>query len=121
MGQRAKQHHGLQLINHTLNWQHAAAILGRCAKAVLCFQNVVLPYWPPKQIYLKEHSPLAVIALAEEASLGHAGLGHINVHSCSFQTFLQLHSCQLIIQFGIGVCREVTVDTTLPSAATNDT
>lgn len=85
------------------------------------FHNEVPPYCPSKQMYLKEHSPLAVIALAEEASLGHAGLGHIYVHSCSFKAFLQLHNCQLIIQFGIGVCREVTVDTTLPSAANSQT
>ena len=85
--------------------------------AVPCFQHVMPSCCPPKQTHLKEHSPFAVIALAEEASLGHAGLGHIYVHSCSFKTFLQLHSCQLIIQLGIGVCREVTVDTPLPSAA----
>lgn len=74
-------------------------------------------YDPMKQAYLKEYAPLAVITLAEEASLGHARLGHIYVHSCSFKPFLQLHCCQLIIQFGVGVCCEVTVDTSLPSAA----
>lgn len=34
-----------------------------------------------EQAYLEEDAPLAVIALAEEASLGHARLGHIYVHS----------------------------------------
>ena len=66
-----------------------------------------------KQVYLKEDAPLAMITLAEEASLGHSRLGHIYVHSCSFKPFLQLHCCQLIIQLGIGVCCEITVDTSL--------
>lgn len=69
------------------------------------------------QVYLEKDSPLAVITLGKQASLGHAGLGHIYVHPRPFKPLLQLHRCQLIVQLGIGVCCEVTVDTALPSAA----
>lgn len=69
------------------------------------------------QIYLKKDSPLAVITLGKQAGLGHARLGHIYVHSRPLKPLLQLHRCQLIVQLGIGVCCEVTVNTALPSAA----
>ncbi len=53
--------------------------------------------------------PLAVVSLSKEASLGHARLGHIDIHPTPFQPLLQLHCCQLVVQLGIGVGREVTV------------
>ena len=68
-------------------------------------------------MHLEPDSPFAVVALGEEGSLGHAGLGQVDIHPRPLQTLLQLHCCQLVVQLGIGVCCEVTVVTVLTPAA----
>ena len=58
--------------------------------------------------YLSPDSPLAVVTLVKETSLGHARLCQVDINTAALQPLLKLHSRQLVVQLGIGVGCEVT-------------